>query len=277
MSDFSVVLNEDVFSFTDLSAWRDVEHSFKTKTVSHCWAVTAPLVWHSAVLKAMSRMYLCDAGRGDDDCGGCAGWSKKDSTKESKEGPKEEFCHPDLIVAGEFEKAPNIEACRTLIKELPLKPVLSRRRLGVVLAADKLLTHAANSLLKLAEEPPSHACLLFLLEGNDFLPTLRSRSRFTTLAAPFSLTAKPMPADEAEWLEWIDNLKNTKDDTNIPKLLSAWVSHAMRSGELLLAARIEKLRLIIEQKRLSQNMVCDLLTLTLKEELPFEHIFGGIR
>jgi hypothetical protein len=50
----------------------------------------------------------------------------------------------------------------------------------------------------------------------------------------------------------------------------------LKKGETELSARTEKLRLLILQKKLSQAMACDLLILTLKEELPFEHIFSGV-
>jgi DNA polymerase-3 subunit delta' len=216
----------------------------------------------------MSRLYLCDNGRGDDGCGGCRGWRRDE---------KGLFRHPDLIVVGEFDKAANVEACRGLIKELHLKPVEAKRRLGAVLAADRLLPHAANSLLKVAEEPPSHGCLFFLMEGGDFLPTLRSRSRFTTLTAPPSegeAESRPLPDGEEEWLEW---LKNLKDDEDIPGILSLWVSHFLGVGKQETAARVEKLRLLVLQKKLSQTMTCDLLILALKEDLPFEHILGGLR
>jgi DNA polymerase-3 subunit delta' len=236
--------------------------TFASGAVPHCWAVSAPLLWHEAVLDAMSHMALCDAGRGGDSCEGCRGWIQQN--------------HPDLTVVGEFGKAGNVEACRALIKELMLKPVTAKRRLGVVLAADKLLIHAANSLLKIAEEPPSHACLLFLLEGNNFLPTLRSRSRFTTLSIPPSLAAAPMPGTEAEWLDWLTGIGKMKEDVDVAGMLSSWTSFLLEKGEPELAARAERLRLLVLQKKLSQTMTCDLLTLTLKEELPFEHIFGGI-
>lgn len=265
MSDLSLALkDEGIAAFEDLPVWRDVENTFRSGKVPHCWAVRAPAAWHRSVLNAMARMTLCDSGRGDDHCAGCSAWSTAEGNAS---------VHPDLIVAGEFDKAANVEACRVLIRELSLKPVAAGRRLGVIPAADKLLVHAANSLLKTAEEPPSHACLLFLLEGNDFLPTLRSRSRFTVLAAPFSRIAAPQPASDDEWLSQMEALK---DDADIPALLSGWVSYAMDGGNVDSAARLERLRLLIEQKRLSHNMVCDLLFLTLREELPFEHIFGGI-
>jgi DNA polymerase-3 subunit delta' len=219
-------------------------------------------------------MALCDAGKGGDGCEGCRGWSRPDP---QGGGLLRLDRHPDLTVVGEFDKAGNIEACRALIKELMLKPVVAKRRLGVLLAADKLLIHAANSLLKVAEEPPSHACLLFLLEGSDFLPTLRSRSRLTTLAAPLSFSAVPMPGTEAEWLEWLESMGKTKEDPGVADFLSSWTSSLLEKGELGLAAKAEKLRLLVLQKKLSPAMACDLLILTLKEELPFEPIFGGVR
>jgi DNA polymerase-3 subunit delta' len=215
-------------------------------------------------------MYLCDSGREDDGCNGCGGWSSPAGR---------EFVHPDLIVAGTLEKAANIDACRALIRELALKPVTAKRRLGAFPAADKLLPSAANSLLKTAEEPPSHACILFLMEGDDFLPALRSRSRFTVLTVPPSFAAGPMPANDGEWLLWLERLKGEgKEDADISACLFEWASYAMRAGRagLKTAARIEKLRLLIEQKKLSQSMVCDLLILTFREDLPFEHTFGGI-
>jgi DNA polymerase-3 subunit delta' len=252
-------------AFMETPPWRDVLAAFAAGTVPHSWAMKAPTQWHGALLDVMTRLYLCDNGRGDDGCQGCRGWSRDE---------KGTFRHPDLILVGEFDKAANVEACRGLIKELQLKPVAAKRRLGVVLAADRLLIHAANSLLKIAEEPPRHANLFFLMEGGDFLPTLKSRSRLTTLAAPLSFTARPMPDKEEEWLEW---LKNLKDDEDIPEFLSSWVSYFLQAGSREFAARVERLRLLVLQKKLSQAMVCDLLILALKEDLPFEHIFGGFR
>jgi DNA polymerase-3 subunit delta' len=263
LSDLSFILNEAAFA--DLPAWRDVCETFQKGAVPHSWAVRAPSAWHGALLAAMSRFFMCDAGNGDDMCGGCRSWSRDG---------RGEASHPDVIVAGEFDKACNIEACRGLIKELSLKPVAAKRRLGVLLAADKLLPAAANSLLKIAEEPPSHACLLFIMEGGDFLPTLRSRSRFTVLAAPLSSEARSMPRGEEQWAGWLGNFK---DDEDVPELLSSWTADFLRTGDVECAARADKLRLLVAQKKLSQTMVCDLLTLTLKEELPFEPIFGGFR
>ena len=262
MPDLSSVLNDSktsrVFPFEALTAWGSVIDAFRKNAVSHCWAIKAPLEWHGGLLKVMPKLFLCNSGSGCDTCAGCAGF---------RHSP-----HPDMVVVGEFDKAGNIDACRSMIKELSMKPVIAERRLGVLLAADKLLINAANSLLKIAEEPPSHACLLFLMEGNDFLPTLRSRSRLTVLTASPSFAAKPMPAGETQWAA---RLCSFKDNEDVAELLSSWTSHFLQTGDVEAAARTDRLRLLIQQKKLSQTMVYDLLILTLKEELPFEPIFGG--
>jgi hypothetical protein len=81
-----------------------------------------------------------------------------------------------------------------------------------------------------------------------------------------------MPADEAQWAGWLCNFK---DNVDVAELLSSWTSHFLQTGDVETAARTDRLRLLVRQKKLSQAMVCDLLTLTLKEGLPFEPIFGG--
>jgi DNA polymerase-3 subunit delta' len=249
--DLSSVLNGQkapgAFVFESLPAWLDIKDAFRKNAVPHCWAVKAPLEWHGDILNVMSKLYL-----------GHEGWSR-DS-------------HPDMVVVGDFDKPGNIDACRSMIRELSMKPVAAERRLGVLPAADKLLAGAANSLLKIAEEPPPHACLLFLLEGNDLLPTLKSRSRFSVLAAPLLFAPVPAPVGEAQWA---DRLVSFKDDEDMADVLSSWTSHYLQAGDVASAARTDRLRLLVRQKKLSQTMVRDLLTLTLKEGLPFEPIFGG--
>ena len=245
-------------AFTGLPSWRALVREFEAGDVPHCRAVSAPLAWHEPLLEALAGFYLTD--RHD---GGPVGEERL-----NWEG------HPDLFVAGESGKAPNVEACRSLIQDLALKPARAVRRLGVVMAADRLLLPAANSLLKLAEEPPSHACVLFLLEGNALLPTLRSRARFTALAGPMDVPSVPPPQGDAEWLRWVEG---AKDPAGIAADLAAWSAHAFRSGDVERAARIERLRVIAEAGKLSVPALCDLLTLALREELPFEHLFGDFR
>jgi DNA polymerase-3 subunit delta' len=179
-------------------------------------------------------------------------------------------------VAGEAGKAPDIGACRALMQDIALKPVTARRRLGVLMSADKMLLPAANSLLKLAEEPPSYACILFLMEdGGRFLPTLRSRARFTVLPAPAGISASRPPSGDAAWLSWVEEAR-AGDAAAVAASLAAWGAWALSNGDAAAAGRFERLRLLAESGNLSVPVLCDLLILALREELPFEHLFGDI-
>ena len=237
--------------FEALRAWRTLEEEFAAGDVPHCRAVSAPIAWHPVLLERLARLTL-NVG--------------PDAPSPVREG------HPDLVVAGEVGRAPDVAACRALIQDLALKPAASVRRLGVVLSADQLLPPAANSLLKLAEEPPSHACLLFLLEGGVILPTLRSRARFTVLAAPAAAEGAALPSSDGEWLAWVEGARG--GDVPVVAALATW---ALRRGDAPQAAKLDRLRTIAETKNLSVPMLCDLLILALREELPFEHLFGNFR
>ena len=248
----------DVTAFAGLPEWRETEREFAAGDVPHCRAISAPAVWHTAILDRIARLTL--------------------ELSPTDPSPFESG-HPDLVVAGDIEagKAPDIDACRNLIRDLALKPVSAPRRLGAVMFADRLLLPAANSLLKLAEEPPSYACVLFIMEdGGRFLPTLRSRARFTALNAPIEITASPPPSGDSEWLAWIETAR-AKDAETIAASLASWGAWAISKGDFAAADRTERLRVIAETKNLSAPMLCDLLILALKEEIPFEHLFSDFR
>ncbi|GHS97825.1 hypothetical protein AGMMS50276_18530 [Synergistales bacterium] len=258
-----------VAPFLELASWRNMENTLKMGDFPHCWATRAPLDWHLPLLEAMARLIFCDTGTACGHCGGCLGWS-------------DDVHHPDLTVVGEFDKAGNIGACRDMARELSMKPVCAHRRLGVVLAADKLLVHAANSLLKIAEEPPGHAVILFIMDGDGLLPTLKSRSNYLVFHDAGEASGRQTnngrprvaPTSETEWLSWLEKALLSKDEMDLPSMLSSWNKDPSKNPEF--AIKLEKLRLLISQKKLSQNMACDILILTLKEDIPFEHIFSGV-
>jgi DNA polymerase-3 subunit delta' len=70
------------------------------------------------------------------------------------------------------------EPARRRLAQLYLSPSGSRRRLLLVLSAERLNEESANALLKVLEEPPSWALILLLCENAAaLLPTIRSRCR----------------------------------------------------------------------------------------------------
>ncbi|MBQ3758791.1 MAG: hypothetical protein II876_04940 [Synergistaceae bacterium] len=234
-------------------AWQEILHETDAGNIPHCRAISAPVSVHAEIIETLSRLIL-------------------GSYRPS---------HPDLLIIGTADKAPSIGeygkpnyeySCRWLIENIAMRPMESKRRLAVIECADKLNKSAGNSLLKLAEEPPEHAYLLFLMEdGRLFLPTLKSRSRFTAITSNEYAGAQRMPLDSREWTEWLTKArKSTNDNDTITPDLEAWGSYALETGNIELAERIEKLRIISTRKNLSVPMLCDIIILALKEGIEID-------
>ncbi|MBQ2617070.1 MAG: hypothetical protein IJF90_09435 [Synergistaceae bacterium] len=234
-------------------AWQEILHETEAGNIPHCRAISVPVSVHAEIIETLSRLIL-------------------GSYRPS---------HPDLLIIGTADKAPSIGeygkpnyeySCRWLIENIAMRPMESKRRLAVIECADKLNKSAGNSLLKLAEEPPEHAYLLFLMEdGRLFLPTLKSRSRFTAITSNEYAGAQRMPLDSREWTEWLTKArKSTNDNDTITPDLEAWGSYALETGNIELAERIEKLRIISTRKNLSVPMLCDIIILALKEGIEID-------
>lgn len=230
--------------------WQEILKETLSGNIPHCRAIASPLKWHDEIIETLARMIL----------------GSYRST------------HPDLIVVGTSDKAPKIDECRELIDNLALKPMESEKRFAVVRSADKLLLPAANSLLKIAEEPPEHAVILFLMEdGGLLLPTLKSRSRFSTLISEEYIEPERMPLDGFEWVKWLKKVYGSVDFEEITADLEAWSKYALLAERLDDAFTIEMLRIISSGRNLSFTMLCDLIILTLWEDINIERIFNDIR
>lgn len=123
---------------------------------------------------------FCEVGEGEfGACGKCRG------CRRVREGthPDWLWLEPDRAAKG----LPNIsiESVRNLQDRLVLNPYEGVRVVGCLFEAEKMRPEAANSLLKLVEEPPPHA--LFILVTNSLervLPTIRSRCLPVPLGPP---------------------------------------------------------------------------------------------
>lgn len=118
---------------------------------------------------------------------GCAGIGKKSIAKmlASKilgAGTLNE-AHPDFFLleksvdkkTGKEKAEINVEDARKLAKFLSLTPAQSDFRVAIVDSADRLNTSAANSILKIVEEPPRNSVIILLAHEGRVLPTIRSR------------------------------------------------------------------------------------------------------
>lgn len=118
--------------------------------------------------------------------------------------------HPDLImVAGDLAaREISVEAVRGLIDAFGLTRHGSLR-IAVIEQAERMNRSAANSLLKLLEEPPAGSLFLLTAERVDLLPsTIRSRIQRLSIASPNRTTlvdwlcqvhALPRPEAELLW------------------------------------------------------------------------------
>lgn len=111
-----------------------------------------------------------------------------------------------------------IDQVRELIDAIRLRPQIGAWRVAIVLPADAINVNAANSFLKILEEPPADTLIILLTATPGRLPaTIRSR------CVPLPLT--PPPRGEA--LAW---MRNTNPDLADPE-----ANLALAGGAPLLA------------------------------------------
>lgn len=97
--------------------------------------------------------------------------------------------HPDLAGIGQVEDAKNItvDQIRALGDFLSLRPHTAARKVVIISPAEAMNINAANSLLKLLEEPPLGSMLLLVTSHPARLPaTIRSRCAHLLFRLPAS-------------------------------------------------------------------------------------------
>lgn len=100
--------------------------------------------------------------------------------------------HPDLLLVApeEDRRGIVIDQVRALGAWLALRPHTAARKVAVLVPADSMNLNAANSLLKILEEPPLGCVLLLVASQPERLPaTVRSRCRRVTFPVPARETA----------------------------------------------------------------------------------------
>lgn len=88
------------------------------------------------------------------------------------------FAHPDfyLLTAEEAGKDIKIEQVKEMAKQAAFAPVLSEHKVCIIDDAGQMTAEAANSLLKLLEEPPPGWLFILITQQSErLLPTVLSR------------------------------------------------------------------------------------------------------
>ncbi len=130
-----------------------------------------------------AKSVLCFGKKGNDGCDSCRLLNFEDGNTG----------HPDFIFLEpeEGSRKIKIEQVKEIIGQAAFAPVLSGNRVCIVDGADKFTDEAANSFLKLLEEPPEGWLIILLAEKEEaVIPTILSRV--------VRLHFNPVPIDEVQ-------------------------------------------------------------------------------
>lgn len=110
--------------------------------------------------------------------------------------------HPDVLIVPPDPPQLMIKLgqIRTVIHRAQYLPTEARSKVFII-TASSFMKEAANSLLKLLEEPPAYVHLILLTENpGELLPTIRSRCAFARLGAlPPEEVAELLATRRPEW------------------------------------------------------------------------------
>ncbi len=249
-------------SVTQGSTWAGLMEAMSRSVLPSAVALVIPETYQRQLLWAVARYWLCEDHTYCGHCLSCMAWSDDG--------------HPDVLVAGN-DGPPSVDVCRKLADDVHLSPVASSRRIAAVLWADKMNLNAANSMLKIAEEPPSHGHVFFLMEEDRLIPTLRSRSWFFRFPQEELIEALPVPDGEAAWLAWIARAGQKVQAVDLLAELRGMEMSLASQGLLKEAAGLSQLIFLAGRAHLPATMIADLAYLLIKEDYPFEHISDHFR
>lgn len=153
----------DIIGHTDII--RPLKAAIDESKVGHAYLFTGPAgIGKKTLAKAFAIRLLCQDKTGNPDCR-CAGCFR------TKLGN-----HPDFITILPAGNTIKIEQLRQLQHNLFYRPLLGERKVCFFPDAELLTEAAANSFLKILEEPPPGVVFLFTAVRLDLiLPTIRSR------------------------------------------------------------------------------------------------------
>lgn len=119
--------------------------------------------------------------------------------------------HPDLLTIApeDGKKAITIEQVRALIAYLALTPAFGGEKVAVLSPLEGLTKEAANSLLKILEEPPGESIFLLVSYCSARLaPTIRSRCQIIDFPTPARHVAR-------QWLAGQVTVETVEDDVDL--------------------------------------------------------------
>jgi len=175
-------------------ATRLLTRSMASGRLAHAYLFTGPDgVGKASTARAMAATLFCRNTGESAPCGTCSGCLKFSSHN-----------HPDFLHILPEGAVIKIDQIRELKKTLSFPPLESPLRITLIEDVHTMRREAANSLLKLLEEPPPHNLLLLTAdESEPLLPTIMSRCQII----PFY----SLPAETAAEILLRNNSDLTRD------------------------------------------------------------------
>ncbi len=168
-----------------------LRNAVRSGRVSHAYLFAGPSgVGRYDAAVAFAQRLNCERPSGDDACGECR------SCRRIADGQ-----YPDVRTVDverglllddnpdeRKKKVISIEQARALRRDVAFPPLEGRFKVYIFVGAERMQTEAANSLLKILEEPPPQVVIILIAESTvPMLPTVVSRCqlvRFSLIPAP---------------------------------------------------------------------------------------------
>lgn len=112
--------------------------------------------------KEFARKLLCLEQENEQNCISCIKWQSQN--------------HPDFYQIEPENKIIKIEQIRAMQEKILEKPIISNRKVYIIIDSDTMTKEAQNCLLKTLEEPPEYATIILTCSnGAKLLTTIKSR------------------------------------------------------------------------------------------------------
>jgi DNA polymerase III subunit delta' len=212
--------------------WENIKVRRTTKRLPHALLLTGPAglgkrVFAATVVQALACERPQEDGRGCDSCSGC---------RLQRAGS-----HPDhmALLPQEGKQAITIDQIRQAQMHLALKARQSGCKTVTIFPAEEMTLNAANSLLKVLEEPPGETLVILIASALSRLPlTLRSRCQRLAFLPP-----KPK---EVQF--WLQEHLSSASNLDFTTLL------ALTGGAPLRALKYVEQDLLTERRRFIKDL-----------------------
>ena len=143
-----------------------MERALSTGRLAHAYLFHGPVgVGKKQAARLIAQALLCRDSEGGEGCGRCPACRKLASGN-----------HPDFLAIASQGIAIKIDQIRAMKEALSFPPLESEIRVVVIHDVHTMRREAANSLLKILEEPPAgNVLLLTAADSEPLLPTIVSR------------------------------------------------------------------------------------------------------